>query len=261
MGEDIETTLRSLQTRQLNGMFAENSKDANSRIMDLIPRGAVVGIGDSTTVAQIGVKEELKKRGTRVLDGFDRKTAYTTIKEYEELHNTPVRESTMCDVFLTGTNAVTQDGRLVNVDAAGNRVAGMFWGHPTTIIVIGRNKIVKNLDEAFHRVRNVIAPNHIRIRAVELGGRRVETPCVITGECNDCRAKDRMCNVFTIIEGRPLRTDITVIIVNEDLGLSWDESWPRERIAKIIENYKRFVWTPPADLAKWQMNRPRSTHS
>jgi hypothetical protein len=120
----------------------------------------------------------------------------------------------------------------------------MFWGHPTTIIVVGRNKIVKDLNEAFLRLRKVIAPNHIRIRAVELGGRQFETPCIVTGECNDCRVRDRLCNVFTIIEGKPIQTDITVIIIDEDLGLAWDESWSRERIAKTIENYKRFVWIP-----------------
>jgi len=246
MDEEIEATLRSLRSRSLSGIFAEDSEDAKNRILDLIPEDATVGVGDSTTVAQVRVKEELKKRGTTVLDGFDRKTAYNS-KDWE-LHNKLVQESTMCDVFLTGANAVTQDGRLVNVDAAGNRVAGMFWGHPVTIIVVGRNKIVENLDEAFHRIRKIIAPNHIRIRAVELGGRRVDTPCVATGECGDCKVSDRMCNVFTIIEGKPRRTDIKVIIVNEDLGLSWDESWPRERIVNIIENYKRFVWIPPPIL-------------
>jgi len=245
MDEEIEATLRSLRSRNLGAVFAENSEDARNKIVDLIPEGTLVGIGDSTTVAQIGVKEELKKRGVKVLDGFDRTRVYASMKDYEEHHNRLVRESAMCEVFLTGTNAVTQDGRLVNVDAAGNRVAGMFWGHPTTIIVVGRNKIVKNLDEAFQRIRKIIAPNHIRIRTVELGGRRVETPCVVTGECSDCKVKDRMCNVFTVIEGKPLRTSINVIILEEDLGLSWDESWPRERIAKIIKNYKKFVWIPP----------------
>lgn len=245
MDEETEVTLRSLRARNLEGLFTENSANARNKILDFVPKDALVGIGDSTTVAQIGVKNELMRRGTRILNGFDRKTTYGSIKDYEKLHNVAVRESTMCDVFLTGTNAVTQDGRLVNVDAAGNRVAGMFWGHPMTVIVVGRNKIVKNLDEAFHRIRKIIAPNHIRIRAAELGGRRVETPCVIKGECSDCRAKDRMCNVFTVIEGKPLRTKIKVVIVNEDLGLGWDGSWPRERIAKIVENYKKFVWIPP----------------
>jgi len=246
MDKEIEITLRSLRFRHINGLFAESSKHAKSMILDLIPKDAVVGIGDSTTVAQIRVKEELKKRGTRVLDGFNRREIYSYIKDYVERHNKLVEESTLCDVFLAGTNAITKDGRLVNVDAAGNRVAGIFWGHPTSIVVVGKNKIVKDLDEAFYRIRNVIAPNHIRIRAVELGGWLPETPCTITGKCNDCRSRDRLCNIFTIIEGKPLGTNLTVIIVNEDLGLGWDERWPQERITKIIEDYKKFVWFAPS---------------
>lgn len=77
----------------------------------------------------------------------------------------------------------------------------------------------------------------------------METPCVISGECNDCTAKDRMCNVFSVIESKPLRTEINVIVINEDLGLSWDPSWPRERIATITENYRKSVWIPP-DITK-----------
>lgn len=240
--KEIETTLLSLRARHINGFFTENL-DARSKILDLIPRGASVGIGDSTTVRQIGIVEEMERIGRRVADGF-KKTVYANTEDWEEFHLKPVKEAAMSDVFLTGTNAVTQDGRLVNVDAAGGRVAGMFSGHPTSIIIVGKNKVVKDLDEAFYRVRKVIAPSHIRIRAVELGGKRWRTPCVATGKCNDCKAKDRLCNVFTIIEGKPLFTNINVIIINEDLGLGWDESWPPERIAKIKESYKRFVWIP-----------------
>ncbi len=206
----------------------------------MIPTNAVVGIGDSTTVEQIGAKEELKKRGTKVLDAFDRRGPPIS----PECRRKLIEESSHCDIFLAGTNAVTQDGRLVNADASGNRVAGMFWGHPTSIIVVGKNKIVRNLDEAFHRLRKVIAPNHLRIRAAELGGQKRETPCFATGKCSDCRAEDRICNVFTIIEGKPMRTSINVILVDEDLGLSWDESWPKERITKILEHYKNYVWIP-----------------
>jgi len=186
----------------------------------------------------------LKKRGTRVLDAYDRHEAYTDARELEERRARIVKEATICDVFLTGTNALTQDGRLVNADASGNRVAGMFWGHPISVIVVGRNKIVRDLDEAFHRIRHVIAPNHARIRTVELGGRERNTPCVATGECTDCRATDRICNIFTIIEGKPRRTDIHVVIVNEDLGLGWDASWPQDRMMSIRENYKGYVWIP-----------------
>jgi hypothetical protein len=154
------------------------------------------------------------------------------------------REASLCDVFLTGTNALTQDGKLVNVDASGNRVAGMFWGHPLSIVIVGRNKIVGTLDEAFDRIKNVIAPTHFHIRSGELGGKKRETPCVATGQCNDCRSLDRGCNIFTIIEGKPSKTTLNVIIVNRDLGLGWDPSWPLERIKKIENDYRKYVWLP-----------------
>ena len=156
MDGNVETTLMSLHSRNFNGVFAENSEDAKHEILDLIPKNAMVRRNDSTTVTPIGIVEALKKRGTRVLERGDKLAERLTI----------------CDVFLTGTNAITQDGKLVDVDFVGNRIAGIVWGHPKTIIVVGWNKIVKNLDEAFHRFRNVICPNHIRIRAVELGGKR-----------------------------------------------------------------------------------------
>ncbi len=240
MNKEMETTLLGLKSRHLNAIFSDSSESARKTILDMIPKNTVVGIGDSTTVDQIGAKEELKKRGTKVLDAFDRKVAQTSPEERRRL----IEQASLCDVFLTGTNAVTQDGRLVNADASGNRVSGMFWGHPTSIIVVGKNKIVRDLDEAFYRLRNIIAPNHLKIRAADLGGQKRETPCYTTGKCSDCRANDRICNVFTIIEGKPTRTSINVILVDEDLGLSWDDSWSRERITKIIENYKSHVCIP-----------------
>ncbi|MFX0201636.1 MAG: lactate utilization protein [Candidatus Hodarchaeota archaeon] len=244
MKTKIEATISAFQKRHFNAFFAETVDAANKLILRMIPAESVVGIGDSTTTRQMGVIDELRKRGTTVIDGFDHRSIYATAEDWEE-HRRLAKAAVTSDVFLTGTNAVTQDGRLVNVDAVGGRVAGMFWGHPTSIIVVGKNKIVKNLNEAFHRIRNVTAPNHMRIKAVELGGRRYDTPCVVTGKCTDCRSSDRACNVFSIIEGKPWRTTINVILVNEDLGLGWDESWPPERIAKIKEGYKRFVWCPP----------------
>jgi hypothetical protein len=238
LDEKISTVLRNLKLRGLEGIYAENSDEAKFKILSLIPEKAVVGIGDSTTVRQVGIIEELKVRGTKVLDGFYKGVSW-------ERHYELVKKSTLCDVFLTGTNAITLDGKLVNVDALGNRVAGIFYGHRMSIVVVGRNKLVENLEQAFYRIRNLIAPNHIKIR-VKLGGRQLKTPCVTTGKCSDCKSTDRLCNVFTIIEGKPLRTDLYVIIINEDLGLAWDESWPKERISKIIKAYEKYVWVPPA---------------
>jgi len=244
MDAQINEILSSLHSRHIHGIFAENSEDAVQKIMSLIPSDAVVGIGDSTTTKQLGIPQALKGRGTRVLNPFEPKRSQKDPKDAFQWHKNMLKKATVSDFFLTGTNAITLDGRLVNVDAVGNRVAGMFWGHPTSVIAVGRNKIVKDLDEAFYRIRNTIAPNHSRIRSVELGERNSKTPCAVTGECSDCRASDRICNIFTIIESKPLFTDLYVVIVNEDLGLGWDPSWSKDRIMQILENYKKFVWVP-----------------
>jgi len=242
METQIEKTLAALRSRHMNGIYAEDSSEACQKILSLVPQGAVVGMGDSTGVRQIGVVQALLDRGTHVLNPFDIGLSDAT-PAAEERRQEIMKGATVCDVFLTGTNAITQDGRLVNVDAVGNRVAGMFWGHPTSIIVVGRNKIVKDLDEAFRRIRTIVAPKHFWLRT-ELGGRKRKIPCATTGECSDCRAIDRGCNVFTVIEGKPYHTEINVVIVNQDLGLGWDPSWPQDRITDIIENYRKSVWIP-----------------
>lgn len=244
METHIEKTLSSLRSRHIKGIFAEDYEEANQKILTLIPLNAIVGIGDSTSMRQVGILRALKERGTNILNPFEPREKHINVEDFRQRFARVLKDATLSDVFLTGTNALTQDGKLVNVDATGNRVAGMFWGHPLSIIVVGRNKIVKNLDDALQRIRSIIAPSHFRIRTGELGGRKRETPCVATGKCNDCRAVDRGCNIFTIIEGKPSQTNLNVILVNQDLGLGWDPSWPEERITKILDNYKKFVWVP-----------------
>ena len=179
MEKVIEKTLSSLNARHIHGIYAENYGEACRHVLRLIPQEAIVAIGDSTGIRQLGVLSPLRERGTKILNPFDI-SAQELTEEMETRRQETLREGTLCDVFLTGTNAVTEDGRLVNVDAAGNRVSGMFWGHPISIIVVGKNKIVKDLDEALHRIKNIIAPQHFRIR-MDLGGRKRKTPCVVTG--------------------------------------------------------------------------------
>jgi len=140
-----------------------------------------------------------------------------------------------CDVLVTGTNAVTRDGKLVNIDAVGNRVASMTFGPRRVFVIAGKNKIVKNVDEALYRIKNLIAPFHARTK-------EFATPCAQTGKCSDCNAARRICNITSILEKRPWRTDMTIVLVDEDLGLSWDEAWSSERIDKIKSGYESVTW-------------------
>jgi len=241
--EIINKTLKSLKARNLKPYFTINGKEARELILNLIPRDSTVGLGDSSTVRQIGIIQSLRKKGTRVINPFDPGKKIKDDATHLQFVFKPVIEATLCDVYLTGTNAITQDGRILNIDGVGNRVAGMFWGHPQVILVVGKNKIVKNLDEAFHRVKNVIAPEHLKRR-------KALSPCTVTGRCHDCIGRNRICAVTTIIENKPLFTEINVIIVNEDLGLGWERSWPKGRINRIVERHEKFMWSLPEPVIK-----------
>jgi len=116
------------------------------------------------------------------------------------------------DIFLSGTNAVTEDGKLFNVDASGNRVGAMFVGPKKTIVVAGVNKIVKDLEAAEKPVREWAAPQN----AKRLNRK---TPCVETGVCGDCSSPDRICNIYVTLGKKPSRTDVAVILVGENLGI------------------------------------------
>ncbi len=229
MDERLEQTIRALKRNRFDVRFAESAETAKRMVLDIIPKEAVVGIGDSTTVRQIGVLPELENRGTRVINPFKKE-----IHQNYELLKRTTRKTFGSDVFLTGSNAVTLDGKLVNIDMAGNRVAGMIFGAEKVVLLIGRNKIARDVDEALDRIKHLISPYHA-------AGKGRKTPCAVSGECTDCDAPERICNVTTIIEKKPFWTDLTIVLVDEDLGLAWDPSWPEERISRIKANYQRLA--------------------
>jgi hypothetical protein len=183
------------------------------------------------------VLEALIRRGTPVTNPFSMELTQgmTKTQEAHRLFIQTARDTFRSAVFITSSNAVTLDGKIVSIDRAGNRVAAMVFGAPKVIIVIGRNKIVKDVHEANERIRNVIAPAHARRK-----GR--STPCAVTGKCCDCDSPDRLCNVTLILEKKPLFTDLSVVLVDEDLGLGWDPAWNEERIQKIKSGYYDHTW-------------------
>jgi L-lactate utilization protein LutB len=233
LNKQVKETLKNLLVNNFDAKYAETVEAAKDLILKAVSKDAVIGIGDSATIRQIGIIEELGKRGYRVLNPFSREL--TTDSSGTKVRDNISRKIFSCDVFVVGTNAVTVDGKLVNIDAVGNRVAAMIFGPRRVFVVVGRNKIVKDVGEAVYRIKNVIAPFHARVK-------EFATPCAKTGKCSDCDSARRICSVTTIMEKKPWRTDMTVIIVDEDLGLGWDEAWSMERISRIKSNYERVTW-------------------
>ncbi len=232
----IRVTLEALKRNRFAAHYAGDAAEARGLVLELVPSEATVGIGDSATLRQLNVLPQLLARGNRVVNPFDRDLSSDPNRAAErQLAWSQVNGTA---VFLTGTNAVTADGKLVNTDCAGNRVAGMLYGHAKVVLVVGRNKIVKDLNEALERVKKVLAPAHALAK-------KMPTPCAETSVCSDCSAPYRLCNVTVIMEKKPFRADMTVILVDEDLGLGWDSAWSRERIERIRKAYQRETWPFP----------------
>jgi L-lactate utilization protein LutB len=165
-----------------------------------------VSWGGSMTFLATGLYEEIKKmRGLEIFDAFDRS------KPAEQVLETR-RKSVLADLFITGTNAMTEGGILVNLDMIGNRACSINFGPKHVVILVGRNKIVAELDDAMYRVKNYAAP----LNAMRLDKK---TPCVKTSYCEDCKSPDRICNVWTITEKSYPKGRIKVVLINQDLGL------------------------------------------
>lgn len=208
--------------RHINAQYAAGREKALPIILEMIPEGAKVVRGDSVSIEQIGVIPELIKRNRNmVIDPFARDADGYLLMDREQRHRM-FREAFTADIFLTGTNAVTLDGKLVSTDAHGNRVAAMIFGPEKVIVVAGANKIVKDLDEAMERIRQIAAPlnakrHYLRHHVPEFG----ELACVKTGRCIDCRHEWRICCNTVIIEGTFARVKgrMNVVLVGEELGI------------------------------------------
>ncbi|BBD09080.1 lactate utilization protein [Desulfovibrio ferrophilus] len=161
--------------------------------------------GGSMTLVHSGIYEGVKAvPELEVLDTYD-----TSVPRFEVLNIR--RKALLSDVFLTGTNAITEDGRLVNLDGTGNRVAALAFGPRFVIVVVGRNKIVPNLDAAFARIKDHAAPvNSMRLDR--------KTPCVKTLRCENCTSPERICNTWAITEKSWPKNRIKVILIDQELG-------------------------------------------
>ena len=142
--------------------------------------------------------DSLTLYSTEILEYFRSKSGITLIETFaENISREKImerrRKALYTDLFFTGTNAVVNSGMLVNLDMIGNRVGGITFGPKYVVIMVGRNKIVQNLDEAMKRIKNIAAPQNALRHAQK-------TPCVKTSYCMDCKSPDRICNIWTIHE-------------------------------------------------------------
>ncbi len=167
----------------------------------------LVSFGDSMTMRATGIIEWLRadSRWT-LLDGFD---ASMPRPERLEIR----RQALLCDLFVTGINAVTEQGTLHWLDMVGNRIAPVAFGPRKVILVAGRNKITASREEAEERIRRIAAPQNI---ARHPG---FHTPCAKTGVCMDCNSPDRICNTrMEMLRCHPAGR-IQVILIDRELGL------------------------------------------
>ena len=199
-GEKLCTTLKG---RGFDAYYCETAADALAQALQLIPEGSVVSWGGCKSAEQIGLLDAVKQGNYQVLD---RDTAKTP-----EERQAIMKQALTCNVFLTGTNAITETGELVNIDGNGNRVAAMVYGPDSVIVIAGMNKLVKTVMDAAARARNEAAP--VNAQRFDL-----KTPCHVDGMCHDCNSPDCICNYIVRTRRCKPAGRIKVILVNEVLG-------------------------------------------
>ena len=220
--EQAKVVIKNLRRRNINAQYVASRKEALKAILEMIPPGATVARGDSITVDQVGILQGLLKRQQNVvIDPFKWDADGYFVDSSEERRRMQ-REAFFADVFLAGTNAVTLDGKLVNIDGRGNRVAAMIFGPEKVILVVGVNKIVKDVNEALERIRQIAAPmNAKRLLVKQHREEFKDLPCVLTGRCIDCTHDYRICGFSVIIDGNMARDKdrMNVVLIGEDLGI------------------------------------------
>ena len=204
----LEDVKAALESNNFEVYLANDKTDAQKIVLeDIMPKlGAkTVSWGGSMTFIATGLYDRLKDDAKlNVLDAFDKKISAEEMLERR-------RQALLVDLFITSTNALTETGQLVNLDMIGNRIGGLTFGPKWVILLVGRNKIVADLDEAMYRVKNYVAPvNSMRLDK--------KTPCVKTSYCEECKSPDRICNTWTITEKSFPKGRVKVVLINEDLG-------------------------------------------
>ena len=205
----LEALKEQLQRNNFAVTIVQSAQEAAQYLMeDLLPKlnPTSVSHGGSMTLGSTGLLDKLGEMDS--IEFLSPNVAGISPEQKVELR----RQALLVDLYLTGANAVTEDGCLVNLDMFGNRVAALTFGPKKVVVFVGRNKIVPDLESAMYRIKDYAAPtNAMRLNS--------KTPCVKTSECADCESPGRICNTWTISEKSYPKERVTVVLINEELGL------------------------------------------
>lgn len=201
-----EEIIKNLKKRNMDGAYFEKAGQAVASILMEIPDGVLVGLGGSESIIESGLVDALRKRNIRLLDRYKGGVSEEEVWEMR-------REGLSADIYVSSSNAVTMDGKIVNMDGIGNRVAAMVFGRGKVILLVGMNKIVKTVEGAVARIKNYVAPrNAIRVN--------IDTPCSKKGFCQEphCMPPHRICSQLVILESSMFPDRIKLFLVGEQLG-------------------------------------------
>ena len=198
-----QSLIRRFDKRKFKGYYCETKLEALNQALSLIPEEASVTHGGSESIKEIGLLDAVKNGNYNYID----RSQAITYQEKREI----AAKGLMAHTFLTGTNAITTNGELINVDATSNRVSLMCFGPEQVIVIAGMNKVVANIDAGVHRSQNIAAP----INAIR---QNLKTPCYDTGHCENCYVEDCMCSNIVVSRHSAVPDRIKIILVGENIG-------------------------------------------
>jgi len=202
--ERAKKVIERLEAHDFKAIYVKSKAEAVEEILKHVIPNAKIGVGGSVTIRELGILDQLKVKGNLLYDHW-----VPGLTKEESLKTRKFQMTS--DLFLSGVNAITLNGELINIDFAGNRTNATTYGPGKVILVVGYNKIVEDVQEAIKRIKNVAAP----INAKRLN---IDVPCAKVGKCVDCNSPNRICRVVMIHERRPFLTDMLIILVGEELG-------------------------------------------
>lgn len=198
-----EVMVKNLSSRGFEAYYCADRAEALKKALELIPEGATVGWGGAMSAQQIGLLDAMNAGN---YNAIDRDKAPNP-----EAREQAMRDCLLADVFITGANALSIDGQMVNIDGNGNRVAAIVYGPRSVVVIAGMNKVTDSLEAAVVRARTVAAPMNTQRFPLQ-------TPCRVTGVCGNCKGEG-ICNQMLITRNSKPAGRIKVILVGEELGL------------------------------------------